>query len=266
MVPRALDILKAVDVILAEDTRHSGRLLAHFGIHTPMMAYHDHSDERQLDIILKDLAQGRNLALISDAGTPLIADPGFRLVQAARRQGSLVTPVPGPCALVAALSGAGIPSDRFVFEGFLPAKAGQRQKRLAAVATESRTLIFYEAPHRVLETLEAMVSNFGSDRAAVLARELTKTHETWLTGSLAELVAQVAADTNQQRGEIVLVIGGANAAEAGPDETEQLRILTILMTEVPLKQAAALTARITNGSKNSLYQLALGLRRQETPE
>jgi len=260
MVPRGLAILKAVDVILAEDTRHSGRLLAHFGIATPMQSYHDHSDDRQVDAILQQLASGRRIALISDAGTPLIADPGYRLVQAARQQGTRVTPVPGPCALVTALCGSGLPTDRFAFEGFLPAKSAQRHKRLNGLATESRTLVFYEAPHRVLETLAAMAEVFGGERRAVLARELTKTHETWLSGVLSDLVGLVAADSNQQRGEIVLVIEGASAEALTADVSEQERILAILLAEMPVKQAVAVAARITLGSKNSLYQLALRLR------
>lgn len=260
MVPRALDILQAVDAVLAEDTRHSGRLLAHFGVTTPMQAYHDYSDERQLQKILEQLLAGRDLALITDAGTPLIADPGYRLVREARRMGSRVIPVPGPCALVAALSCAGVASDRFAFEGFLPARSGQRQQYLQGLAGETRTLIFYEAPHRIVATLDDMQAVFGPDRELVLARELTKAHETFLSGSLAEIAAMVAADPNQQRGEIVLVLAGAQALQTDRDEAEQSRILQILMAEMPLKQAAAVTARITGAGKNRLYQLALSLR------
>lgn len=260
MVPRALHVLQQADWIAAEDTRHSGRLLAHFAIDTPMVPYHDHSDERQLARILELLMAGQDVALICDAGTPLVSDPGYRLVREARGRGVDVVPVPGCCAAIVALCAAGLPSDRFVFEGFLPARSQSRRSALDGLAAETRTLIFYEAPHRVLATLEDMAACFGAEREVLLARELTKTHETLIHASLADLVERVRSDTNQQRGEIVLVVRGAAAEAAGGDAVEQTRVLQILMAEVPLKQAAALAAKITGGSKNTLYQQGLALK------
>jgi len=225
-----------------------------------MLAYHDHSDDRQLSRILELLAQGQDVALITDAGTPLISDPGYRLVREARNQGGTIIPIPGCCAAIAALSAAGIPSNRFSFEGFLPAKQVQRQKALQALVRETRTLIFYEAPHRILETLEDMAIIFGQHREVVVARELTKTHETFLHGSVAELVAKVSADSNQQRGEIVIIVHGAVAADLDANEQEQLRVLSILLEELPGKQAATLAAKITGGNKKQLYQLAVDMK------
>lgn len=260
MVPRGLEVLQRVDWVAAEDTRHSGRLLAHFDISTPMLAYHDHSDDRELRRILDVLTNGKNVALITDAGTPLISDPGYRLVREARVLGAQVIPIPGCCAVIAALCAAGIPSNRFTFEGFLPSKGGQRLKTLQTLVREERTLIFYEAPHRILETLEAMAATFGAEREAVVARELTKTHETFLTGSLAELVAKVAADSNQQRGEIVVIVRGVDESHLQADDVEQRRVLALLLEELPGKQAAALAAKITGGNKKQLYQLAVELK------
>jgi len=260
MVPRAVEILHTVDLVAAEDTRHSGRLLAHFGIGKPLLPYHDHSDPAQVQRILAALAAGKSVALISDAGTPLIADPGYRLVRAARAQGCRVTPIPGSCAAIAALSAAGLPSDRFAFEGFLPAKRSARRHRLETLARVPHTLIFYEAPHRVAETLGDLCDTFGSERDAALARELTKTFETFLTGTLATILAAVTADTNHQRGEIVVVVGGANLHDDPTAAAEAERVMRLLLVELPLKQAAELTARITGGSKNLLYQKALGWR------
>lgn len=257
MVPRAVEILQTVDLVAAEDTRHSGRLLAHFAIEKPLLAYHDHSDPGQEQRILVALEAGKSVALISDAGTPLIADPGYRLVRAARARGCVVQPIPGPCAAVVALSAAGLPSDRFAFEGFLPAKAKARRNRLQDLASEPRTLIFYEAPHRIADALADLCDLFGAQREAVVARELTKTFETFLTGTLADIQARIAADPNQQRGEIVLIVHGADASENGIAAAEEERVLRLLLAELPLKQAAELAARITGGSKNLLYQKAL---------
>ena len=257
MVPRAIETLQTVKLIAAEDTRHSGRLLAHFAIDTPTVAYHDHSDERRLEQLLGHLQNGEDLALISDAGTPLVSDPGYRLVRAARDRGIRVVPIPGACALTAALSASGLASDRFSFEGFLPAKAGARQRALEELAQEPRTLIFYEAPHRVLECLRDMQEAFGGEREAVLARELTKAHETVRNAPLAELVDFVAADSNQQRGEIVLLVQGApKRADAGLDAQSQ-RTMEVLLAELPLKQAASIGAKLTGLKKNFLYQWAL---------
>lgn len=258
MVPRALDILKTVALVAAEDTRHSGRLLRHFGIDTRLVSYHDRGEADQGEAVLAVLAEGRDVALISDAGTPLISDPGYRLVRAARAAGFAVSPVPGACAAVAALSVAGLPSDRFVFEGFLPARAGERRHRLEALAHEPRTLIFYEAPHRILETLADIAAVFGAGRELVLGREISKAFETFLTGSAAELGARVAADANQRRGELVLMAAGA--PERAPEGDDLDRVLTVLLEELPLKQAVGLAARITGAAKNQLYERALALR------
>lgn len=258
MVPRAVEILQNVDFIAAEDTRHSGKLMQHFQINTPLLAYHDHTDEARVQQLLARLQAGERMALISDAGTPLISDPGYRIVHWARQAGIRVTPVPGPCALIAALCASGLPSDRFCFEGFLPAKSGARQAALSAVALEARTLVFYESPHRIEECLQDAVAVLGADRPAVLARELTKTFETFLTGSLSEIAQQVAADANQRKGEIVLMVQGFKAPEqAEVIDAEARRVMELLLAELPVKQAASLTAKITGEKKNKLYQWAV---------
>lgn len=255
---RALNILRSVALIAAEDTRHSARLMQHFGISTPLAACHEHNERDQGGRFLARLQAGEDVALISDAGTPLISDPGYHLVRQARAAGIAVVPVPGACALIAALSAAGLPSDRFIFEGFLPAKTAGRRARLEQVKEESRTLIFYEAPHRILECLQDMQAVFGDERPALLARELTKTFETLKGMPLAELAAWVAADSNQQRGECVVLVAGWQAPE---DEeavsAEAMRVLNLLLAEMPLKRAAALAAEITGVRKNLLYQVAL---------
>lgn len=252
---RAIDTLQQVDQVVAEDTRHSGKLLQHFAITTPMLAYHDHSDESVLQGLLRRLQAGERLALISDAGTPLISDPGYRLVDAALQAGVQVVPVPGASALIAALSVAGLATDSFCFEGFLPAKSGTRRNALLGLQKEARTLIFYEAPHRLLDTLADMLAVLGQDRVVVLARELTKTFETIKRASLAEMLAWAQADSNQQRGEIVLLLQGAQRQQQIDSEAE--RILYLLMDALPLKQAAKLAAEITGLKKNLLYQHGL---------
>lgn len=258
MTPRALEVLKAVSLIAAEDTRHSGRLLQHFGIQTPTTACHDHNERGKSQQLVERLLAGEDLALISDAGTPLISDPGYHLVRQAREAGVRICPVPGPCALVAALSAAGLPSDRFTFEGFLPAKAHGRRQRIQELAGEPRTWMLYEAPHRLLECLEDMLELLGPARQVVLARELTKTFETIKGAPLAELVEWVRADADQQRGECVLVVEGApQVADGDALDPAAERVLDILLTELPVKQAAALAAQITGLKKNRLYQLAL---------
>jgi len=255
---RALRILREVALIAAEDTRHSARLLQHFGIQTPLAACHEHNERDQGGRFLARLQAGEDVALISDAGTPLISDPGYHLVRRARAAGFAVVPVPGACALIAALSAAGLPSDRFIFEGFLPAKAAGRRARLEQVREEPRTLIFYEAPHRILECLQDMREVFGDDRPALLARELTKTFETLQGLPLAELCEWVAADSNQQRGECVVLVAGWQAPEGEEAvSAEALRVLDLLLSEMPLKRAAALAAEITGVRKNVLYQVAL---------
>lgn len=258
MVPRAIETLQTVAVIAAEDTRHSARLLDHFAIKTPVVAYHDHSDEQRTQQLLQRLQLGENIALISDAGTPLVSDPGYRLVRAAQQLGILVVPIPGACALVAALSAAGLPSDRFAFEGFLPAKQTARRAVLQSLSQETRTLIFYEAPHRVLESVQDMAAVFGPTRELVMARELTKTFETIKTAPAAEMAQWIAADSNQSRGEIVLLVHGAEKRNESSLDSEAERVMRILLEELPLKQAASLGAKITGLKKNFLYQWALG--------
>ena len=257
MVPRAIETLQTVAIIAAEDTRHSARLLAHFDIKTPAVAYHDHSDEHRTEQLLGRLQAGESVALISDAGTPLVSDPGYRLVRSARERGIQVVPVPGACAMVAALSAAGLPSDRFTFEGFLPAKETARRTHLQTLVDDSRTLVFYEAPHRILETLQDMLVIFGAEREVVVAREITKTFETIKGGNLAEIAAWVEADSNQQRGEIVLLVRGVSRAEAAEMSSEHERVMRVLLDELPVKQAAAIGAKITGLKKNFLYQWAL---------
>ncbi|KPA95702.1 MULTISPECIES: 16S rRNA (cytidine(1402)-2'-O)-methyltransferase [Pseudomonas] len=255
---RAMKVLREVALIAAEDTRHSLRLLQHFGINTPLAACHEHNERDEGSRFIAKLQAGEDVALISDAGTPLISDPGYHLVRQARAAGIKVVPVPGACALIAALSAAGLPSDRFIFEGFLPAKAAGRRSRLEQLREEPRTLIFYEAPHRILECLQDMEAVFGAERPALLARELTKTFETLKGLPLAELRSFVEADSNQQRGECVVLVAGWSAPEG--DEAvgaEAMRILDLLLKEMPLKRAAALAAEITGVRKNLLYQVAL---------
>ncbi|WP_082428104.1 16S rRNA (cytidine(1402)-2'-O)-methyltransferase [Pseudomonas endophytica] len=262
---RALKVLREVSLIAAEDTRHSLRLLQHFGIATPLGACHEHNERDEGNRFIQRLLAGEDVALISDAGTPLISDPGYHLVRQARAAGVRVVPVPGACALIAALSAAGLPSDRFIFEGFLPAKAVGRRSRLELLKEESRTLIFYEAPHRILECLQDMESVFGADRPALLARELTKTFETLKGLPLAELRAFVEADSNQQRGECVVLVAGWTAPETDQVvSNEAMRILNLLLKEMPLKRAAALAAEITGERKNVLYQVALEKQKAES--
>lgn len=254
---RAQRTLREVALIAAEDTRHSIRLLQHFGIETPLAACHEHNEREQGGRFITRLLAGDDVALVSDAGTPLISDPGYHLVRQARAAGIRVVPVPGACALIAGLSAAGLPSDRFVFEGFLPARTAGRKARLEALREEPRTLIFYEAPHRILECIQDMVEVFGEARQAVLARELTKTFETLKGLPLGELRDWVAADANQQRGECVLLLAGWEAPEEEGIDAESLRVLDLLLAELPVKRAAALAAEITGVRKNLLYQAAL---------
>ena len=255
---RALKILRDVALIAAEDTRHSQRLMQHFGIPTPLAACHEHNERDEGSRFITRLLAGDDVALISDAGTPLISDPGYHLVRQARAAGINVVPVPGACALIAALSAAGLPSDRFIFEGFLPAKAVGRRARLELVKEEPRTLIFYEAPHRILECLQDMELVFGPERPALLARELTKTFETLKGLPLAQLREFVESDSNQQRGECVVLVAGWSQPETEDAvSSEAMRILNLLLEEMPLKRAAALAAQITGERKNVLYQVAL---------
>ena len=259
MSQRAVDVLRQVDLIAAEDTRHSRRLLQHFGIETPLMAYHDHSDERALRRVIGCFEAGESVALVSDAGTPLVSDPGYRLVRSVQDEGHKVFPIPGACAAVAALSATGLPTDRFLFEGFLPAKRGARENRLRALRTESATLIFYEAPHRIVDTLEALVEVFGPVREAALAREVTKLYETIRRLPLSALAQFVREDNNQQKGEIVLLVAGASARESQLD-TDVASLLVRLAQELPAKRAAAVVAEHTGLRKKQLYDYLLSLK------
>jgi 16S rRNA (cytidine1402-2'-O)-methyltransferase len=252
LTPRALETLKSVAAICAEDTRRSGQLMSHFGISTPLLALHEHNEEALSQRVVERLLSGDSLALVSDAGTPLVSDPGFRLVRAARAAGVKVSPLPGACAAIAALSVAGLPSDRFSFEGFLPAKASARREQLQALAGETRTLVFYESSHRIAESLADMRAAFGDDRPAVLARELTKLFETVLDGTLADLHARVEADENQRKGEFVVMVQGA-----GDDLEARLvegrRVYALLSQHLPPSAAAKLAAEITGAPRKALY-------------
>jgi len=259
MSQRAMEVLQGVDLIAAEDTRHSQRLLQHFSITTPAMAYHDHSDGSAPGKIVACLGEGGSVALISDAGTPLISDPGYRLVRTVQDLGYPVYPVPGACAAIAALSVSGLATDRFLFEGFLPAKAGTRENRLKALASEPATLIFYEAPHRIEDCLAALHNIFGAEREAVMAREITKTFETIRRGKLAELLDFVSADKNQQRGEIVLLVEGNRGRDKELDESVRA-LLQRLAEELPAKKAAAVVSDITGVRKKLLYQYLLDVK------
>lgn len=264
MVPRAVSVLQSVDAIAVEDSRHSGKLLQHFNISKPMIPYHDHNEREAAERILHLLQQGKRVALISDAGTPAIADPGYRLVRLAHQHGVRVESIPGPCAAMAALAGSGLPSDRFQFNGFLPAKQQARKSALETLAAETATLIFYEAPHRLADTVRDMAAVFGGEREICLARELTKHYETlWLT-TLAELERAVDEKRVEERGEIVLVVAGA--AEKISDAGESGRVLKILLAELPVKQASALAAQITGTAKRELYRRALALKDESDPD
>lgn len=258
--PRALQVLSDVALIAAEDTRHSSRLLRQHGIATTTMSLHEHNEAQAAARVVERLQAGDDVALISDAGTPLISDPGFNLLRACREAQLPVSPVPGPSAMIAALSVAGLPTDRFCFAGFLPRQSSARRERLAELEEAAETLVFYESCHRIADSLADLVGVFGAERPAALARELTKVYETVLRGTLGELAAQVAADADQQRGEIVLVVGGAPSREEEGLPAEVERLLQVLVAELPVKQAAALAARWSGLKKNALYQRAQAIK------
>ncbi len=259
---RAAEILSQVQWIAAEDTRHSRVLLDHLGVQAPCLAYHEHNEREALAPFLEKLERGDSVALISDAGTPLISDPGYLLVREARAREIRVVPIPGASAVIAALSVSGLPTDRFVFEGFLPARAHARKERLRELANETRTVVFYESPHRVVESVEAMAEVFGANRDAVVARELTKVFESVRADTLGNLVQLLRADANAARGEMVIMIRGAeldpNTIGADVD-----RILNVLCDELPPSRAAALAARITGAARNTVYTRALELSRHD---
>lgn len=252
---RAIEVLAMVDVVAAEDTRHSSVLLNHLQIKANLLALHDHNEQQRADALIARVQQGQSVALISDAGTPLISDPGYHLVTRCREAGVRVIPLPGACAAITALSASGLPTDRFTFEGFLPAKEKARDDRLTELLDETRTLIFYESPRRLLETVQAVARLYG-ERQVVVARELTKTFESFHSLPAPAMAEWLAADSNRCRGEIVLMIAGA---KPDPDAipSEVLRTLALLQKELPLKRAAALTAEIHGVKKNALYKLGL---------
>ena len=258
---RALTTLRSVGVIAAEDTRQTGKLCSRYAIKVPMVPYHEHNEVQQTAVLLDRIRSGEDVALVSDAGSPLISDPGFRLVSAAHDAAVRVVPVPGPCAAIAALSAAGLPSHRFFFEGFLPARTGARRKRLQRLCEMPATLVFYESVHRIEVALRDMCEVLGGERRAALARELTKLHETIRRDKLRALAEWVAADPGQRKGEYVILVEGAG--EAGGDGGEGERVLEILCGQLPLSQAADLAARITGASRNQLYKLALDKHKDE---
>lgn len=259
MVPRAVECLQSVDLIAAEDTRRTGQLCSHFDIRTKLRAYHDHNEEHLAWQLVEQIRQGKNLALVSDAGMPLVSDPGFRLVKTAREAGVSVTVIPGPCALVTALAGSGLPSDRFVFLGFPPAKEKARADWLSEVKGRAETLICYESSHRIQACLQSINSVLGENRRICVARELTKTFETWLSGSVDEVEKQIAADPNQVKGEFVVVIeGSGNVVSASEAEIE--KHMQLLMEELPIKKAAAITAELLKENKKHCYEVGLKIR------
>lgn len=255
--PRAREVLGSVTLIAAEDTRHTRQLLQSFGIDTALTSLHDHNEAHKSGELVERLQRGESLALVSDAGTPLISDPGFDLIALARERGVAVVAIPGACAAIAALSIAGLPADRFVFEGFLPAKSAARRARLEALAAESRTLIFYEAPHRLREVLEDLAVVFGAERRASLSREITKRFETTYGGTLGQLQAEAAQDADMVRGEIVIVVAGAATAVSDAVSLNAEQVLRALLIDLPPSQAAKIAARITGEKRSELYERAM---------
>lgn len=255
---RAIDTLKRVDLIAAEDTRHSGLLLQHLGIKAKLFSLHDHNEQEKAHVLIEKLQSGLSIALVSDAGTPLINDPGYHLVKACRENDIKVVPIPGACAAIAALSVAGLPSDKFIYEGFLPAKSKARQDSLASLITEPRTMIFYESTHRLLETLKDMQTIFGADKQIVLAKELTKAWETIVSFPVNELIDWLNQDASRQKGEFVLIVAGYTESNKDIDP-KAINTLKLLQKELPLKKAAAITAEIYGLKKNQLYQIGLNL-------
>ena len=262
---RSLSVLSEVDLIACEDTRHSGRLLSHYAIKTSLTALHQHNERQKAEWIVSQLEQGKSIALISDAGTPLISDPGYFLVAQVRASGFAVIPLPGACAAITALSASGLATDRFTFEGFLPAKSGPKKSRLEGMLKDTATLIFYESPHRIIATLNDMSEVFG-DRKMVLARELTKTFETFLEGSIAEVLALVEGDPNQQKGEMVLMVAGY---EKPSDEATSIDVDSMILASLKylgVKQVSALVSELTGLRKKDIYQRALDLNRDSGDE
>ena len=263
---RALDVLKAVDIIAAEDTRHSRTLLQHYAISTQLFALHEHNERTAAERIVAWLIEGKAVALVSDAGTPAISDPGALLVRSVRQAGLSVIPIPGPSALITALCASGVAQTEFRFAGFLPSKAGERRARLSELVDCTQTTVFYEAPHRIVETLRDIAAAFGEDRPVVLCRELTKRFETIHHCLAGEALAWIEADANQQRGEFVVIVEGRQETETSTDDAQTHKTLALLMEELPVKQAVALTAKITGAKRNAVYALALQMKQEnETP-
>ena len=253
---RALTVLEQVETICAEDTRHTGKLLSHYNIKTRMLSVHDHNERQRVDTLVAKLAQGHSIALVSDAGTPLISDPGYHLVNGIRAAGYEVVPLRGACAAITALSAAGVATDRFCFEGFLGAKSAGRRAQLTALQEEPRTMVFYESPRRICDTISEMSDIFGESRHIVIARELTKTFETIHGAPAAQLLEWLNSDDNNRRGEMVVMVAGYKKLDEGlsPQVIDALKLLT---TELPLKKAAALVAKLYDEKKNALYKYGL---------
>ncbi len=258
---RAIEVLQSADLIAAEDTRHARRLLDHYNITTKTLSLHEHNETERSSLLIQKLQAGQTVALISDAGTPLISDPGFRLVRQAQQAGIRVSPIPGACAAIAALSVAGLPTSQFVFEGFLPAKGAVRSKRIKQLAREARTIILYESKHRIISLIDELTEVFGPQRQASIAREISKTFETIITRDLQALKVWLHNDAMQQKGEFVVLLGGATIEE-DQAKIERERILRILLQELPVKQASSLTAQIAGGVKKELYSLALEIKKE----
>ncbi len=261
---RAREILAAVSVVAAEDTRHSGHLLRELGLERPLVSLHEHNERARTPELVARLQTGESIALVSDAGTPLVSDPGFLLVRAALDAGIAVSPVPGACAAIAAISASGLPGERFCFEGFLPARAVARRRRLADLAQETRTLVIYEAPHRIAECLTDLAAACGGDRRACVAREVTKRFESFYRGSLAELAARAAGDEDMRRGECVVIVAGA--LEAAPEAARLDEALGVLLEFLPASAAAAAAARLTGVRRNDAYARALEITKQAPDE
>lgn len=260
MTMRAVEVLRQVDKIAAEDTRHSALLLKHFSIQKPMLSLHNFNERERVAQVLQVLQQGESIALISDAGTPLISDPGYHLVREAKAHGFTVIPIPGACALIAALSASGLPTDKFIFEGFLPAKTEARRQQLESYLHEPRTIIFYEAPHRLQESLQAMLQVCGGARKAVVAREISKVYESISSGDLQTLADYYASHADECRGEVVILLEGVTVADDAKVSLHPQAVLKVLLEELPLKQAAALASKITGEKKNLLYEMALKMK------
>lgn len=258
---RAQWVLSRVSLVAAEDTRHSGRLLQHLGISKPMLALHDHNERERVSRVIDKLADGQDIALISDAGTPLISDPGYILVREVRQAGYKVSPVPGPCALVTGLSAAGLPTDRFLFVGFLPAKRSGRKSALEELRDQTATLVFYESPHRILDLMQDMADVLGAERECVLGRELTKTFETFYSGNASSVLDELREDPHGARGEFVVMVRGALPVEdKAAAVVDADRLLALLIPEMPVKKAARIVSEVSGLGKNELYQRALALK------